>query len=53
MTERWRRFAGDETGTTMIEYAIVASLVSIAAFAAFSDVGTWLANNIAPIATLL
>lgn len=53
MIGRWRRFASDEAGTTVIEYAIVAALVSIAAFAAATDIGTWLANNVGAIATLL
>ena len=34
------RFATDDSGATAIEYGLIASLISIAAIAAFTSVGT-------------
>ena len=48
------RFVKDESGATAIEYGLIASLISIAAIAAFNSVGSKLkatfndvANNLA------
>ena len=37
--ERFKRFLHDESGATAIEYGLIASLISIAAIAAFSRTG--------------
>ena len=40
MTNFFSRFVKDESGATAIEYGLIASLISIAAIAAFTAVGT-------------
>jgi len=40
MTTIFSRFVKDESGATAIEYGLIASLISIAAIAAFTAVGT-------------
>ncbi len=40
MTYLLETFWADEAGATAIEYGLIASLISIAAIAAFSSVGT-------------
>ena len=40
MSNLFSRFANDESGATAIEYGLIASLISIAAIAAFTTVGT-------------
>jgi len=42
MTNFFSRFVKDESGATAIEYGLIASLISIAAIAAFTSVGTHL-----------
>jgi pilus assembly protein Flp/PilA len=37
-------FARDEEGATMIEYALIATLISIAAIAVLTDIGDQLQN---------
>jgi pilus assembly protein Flp/PilA len=39
LTTIFSRFANDESGATAIEYGLIASLISIAAIAAFTTVG--------------
>ncbi len=39
MTKFFSRFVKDELGATAIEYGLIASLISIAAIAAFTTVG--------------
>ena len=40
MTMIFSRFVKDESGATAIEYGLIASLISIAAIAAFTTVGS-------------
>jgi pilus assembly protein Flp/PilA len=40
MTNFFSRFVKDESGATAIEYGLIASLISVAAIAAFTAVGT-------------
>jgi pilus assembly protein Flp/PilA len=50
MSSKLSNLFSDERGATAIEYAFVASLVSIAAFVAFGTIGTSLSgifNNVA------
>jgi pilus assembly protein Flp/PilA len=46
-------FINDESGTTAIEYGLIASLISIAAIAAFSIVGTGLSATFGYVASKL
>jgi pilus assembly protein Flp/PilA len=47
------RFLADEEGATAIEYGLIASLVSIAAIAAFNAVGSKLKSTFNDIANNL
>ncbi|MBL8538124.1 MAG: Flp family type IVb pilin [Hyphomonadaceae bacterium] len=38
------RFATDRSGTTAIEYAVIASLIALAIFAAIAPIGPTLSN---------
>jgi len=40
----YQRFAGDRQGLTLIEYALIAGLVAIAAFSILVTVGTSLSS---------
>lgn len=40
MTPLFRRFAGDESGATVIEYALIAGIVSIVIGLGLTNVGT-------------
>ena len=40
-TQMIRNFIQDETGTTMVEYGLIASLISVAAIAAMQAVGVY------------
>ncbi|TVR08774.1 MAG: Flp family type IVb pilin [Salinarimonadaceae bacterium] len=40
MTPLFRRFASDESGATAIEYALVASIVSVAIVASMTNLGS-------------
>jgi pilus assembly protein Flp/PilA len=53
MTNFFSRFVKDESGSTAIEYGLIASLISIAAIAAFTSVGTKLSHTFGYIATQL
>ena len=53
MTNLFARFVKDESGATAIEYGLIASLVSIAAIAAFSFVGGRLKSTFNDIANNL
>ncbi len=44
------RFAVDDSGATAIEYGLIASLISIAAIAAFTSVGTKLSSTFGYVA---
>jgi pilus assembly protein Flp/PilA len=46
-------FIDDESGATAIEYGLIASLISVAAIAAFTTVGTKLSHTFAFVATQL
>jgi len=48
-----RRFAADRGGATVIEYAIIASLVSIVIFAGVSGIGSKLLAYFTNVATNL
>jgi pilus assembly protein Flp/PilA len=47
------RLISDRSGVTAIEYALIASLVAVAAIAAFSLVGTNLSNTFSNVAGCL
>jgi pilus assembly protein Flp/PilA len=53
MTNLFARFVKDESGATAIEYGLIASLISIAAIAAFQTVGTKLSATFAGVAAQL
>jgi len=44
------RFAKDESGATAIEYGLIAALISVAAIAAMTTVGTNLASMFTTVA---
>jgi len=45
------RFINDETGAAAIEYGLIAALISVAAIAAMSSLGTALSSVFSNIAT--
>jgi pilus assembly protein Flp/PilA len=47
------RFMADQTGATAIEYALIATGVSIVILASVNSIGTSVANKITPISTAL
>jgi len=47
------RFWRDDSGATAVEYGLIASLISIAAIAAFSKVGTKLKSTFNDVANNL
>jgi pilus assembly protein Flp/PilA len=53
MFDRLRAFLCDEEGLTMVEYAVAGSLITAAAVAAFTDLGTAVANKIQNIANAI
>jgi pilus assembly protein Flp/PilA len=53
MTNFFSRFVKDESGSTAIEYGLIASLISIAAIAAFTSVGTKLSRTFGFVASQL
>jgi len=50
MTMIFSRFVKDESGATAIEYGLIASLISIAAIAAFTTVGSKLSATFGYVA---
>lgn len=48
-----KNFLNDEKGATAIEYALLAALISIAAIAAMTSVGTNLTAKLDQVATAL
>ncbi len=50
MTNVFSRFVKDESGATAIEYGLIASLISIAAIAAFTAVGSKLSATFSYVA---
>jgi pilus assembly protein Flp/PilA len=48
-----KSFAHDDSGATAIEYGLIASLISIAAIAAFNSVGTKLKSTFNDVANNL
>lgn len=50
---RFVAFLKDETGATAIEYGLLAALISIAAIAAMTSVGTALSTKLGDVATAL
>jgi pilus assembly protein Flp/PilA len=50
MTNLFSRFVKDESGATAIEYGLIVSLISIAAIAAFTSVGTKLSATFSYVA---
>ncbi len=50
MTTIFSRFVKDESGATAIEYGLIASLISIAAIAAFTTVGSKLSATFGYVA---
>jgi pilus assembly protein Flp/PilA len=53
MSTLLRNFWANEQGATAIEYGLIASLISIAAIASFSSVGTKLSATFHFVATQL
>ena len=53
MTRLFANFLKDESGATAIEYGLIASLISIAAIAAFNSVGTKLKSTFNDVANNL
>ena len=53
MADFFSRFMKDETASTAIEYGLIVSLISIAAIAAFSSVGTKLSRTFGFVAAQL
>jgi len=53
MNTIFARFIKDESGATAIEYGLIASLISIAAIAAFNNVGSKLKGTFNDIANNL
>jgi pilus assembly protein Flp/PilA len=47
------RFITDESGSTAVEYGLIASLISIAAITAFTSVGSKLSRTFGYVATQL
>jgi pilus assembly protein Flp/PilA len=47
------RFIADQTGATAIEYALIATGISIVILASVNSIGTSVANKITPISTAL
>nr|WP_298930090.1 Flp family type IVb pilin [uncultured Erythrobacter sp.] len=43
--KKFNEFASDETGATAIEYALIASLISIAAITAMASLGSQLSDT--------
>jgi pilus assembly protein Flp/PilA len=41
-----RRFAGDETGATAVEYGLLAALIALTIFGALSSVGQGIKNTL-------
>jgi pilus assembly protein Flp/PilA len=50
MHDKMRAFLADDSGSTAIEYGLIASLISIVAIAAFKMVGTHLASTFSKVA---
>ena len=48
-----RDFFNDESGSTAIEYGLIASLIAVAAIVAFSSVGTRLSTAFGVVASNL
>ena len=53
MTKNLKFFYSDESGATAIEYGLIAALVSVAAIAAFTSVGSALTTVFNTIASKL
>jgi pilus assembly protein Flp/PilA len=51
MFNRVMSFLRNEEGLTMVEYAVAGALISAAAVAAFTDLGTAVVNKITAITT--
>ena len=49
--ERIRRFLKEEEGVTMLEYALIAALVGVAAILALTNLGTKLSSTFSNVAT--
>jgi pilus assembly protein Flp/PilA len=45
----FRRFWRDQSGTTVIEYCVIASLVTVGLIAAFSSIGSKLNHMMQPV----
>jgi len=52
-TQTLRRFLSDDSGATAIEYGLIAALVSVAAIAALSAMGTSLDAMFSAVSTAL
>ena len=53
MIKSVRSFAKDESGATAIEYGLIAALISVAAIAALTSVGTSLSTMFSTVASEL
>jgi pilus assembly protein Flp/PilA len=53
MVSSFRRFLGDEVGATAIEYALIASLISVAIIASLTVLSGQLNNVFSEVSTAL
>ncbi|MAW87887.1 MAG: Flp family type IVb pilin [Phyllobacteriaceae bacterium] len=53
MARMFKRFLKDEKGTTAIEYALIASIISIAIFSAAASIGTSVNTGVKPVSDKL
>ena len=53
MSKSLRSFAKDESGATAIEYGLIAALISVAAIAALTSVGSSLTGMFTTVASAL
>ena len=53
MSKSLRSFAKDESGATAIEYGLIAALISVAAIAALTSVGSTLTGMFTTVASAL
>lgn len=50
---KFKKFLNDESGATAIEYALIASIVSIAIFSAVASIGTSINTSMQPVSDKL
>ncbi len=53
MTSMFKRFLGNESGATAIEYGLIAALISVVMVVAVTSVGTAVSKTFATVAAAL